>query len=106
MFSVDSLAVWTWASMRGMPSSNALDLLDDHRDALSHADAHRREPVVNLIPPLHLVHERSQDAGARSTQGMPERYGPAVRVQPLVFGVHAPLVDHSQALRRERLVEL
>src|SRR4051812_23583972 len=106
IFSVGSRAAWTWASMSGMPSSNALNLLDDHGYALAHADTHRREAVSHLVPPLHLVHERRQDAGTRGPQRMPERYRPAVRVEPPIFWVQLPLVQAGQALRRERLVEL
>src|SRR5215213_6136613 len=99
-------AAWTWASMRGMPSSKLPAPLDDHRDALPHPYAHRCKAVPHVRTPRHLVHQRRQDTSARSPQRVPKSYCSAVRVQPLVVGVHPPLVEDGQRLCRKRLVQL
>src|SRR5829696_9377681 len=54
-FRVGRRAAWTWASMRGMPSSKLPVPLEDHRDALPHPYAHRCEAVPHVGTPPHLV---------------------------------------------------
>src|SRR5829696_991439 len=79
-------------------------LLHDHGDALPDADAHGRQSELDLRPALHLVQEGGQDAGPGATYGVSQGDGPAVRVQPLVLRIHAPLVKHREHLSSEGLV--
>src|SRR5829696_2801309 len=105
-FRVGRRAAWTWAPISGIPFSKLPAPLDDHRDALPHPYAHRCEAVPHVGTPPHLVHQRRQDASARSPQRVPESYRAAVGVQPLILGVHPPLVEDGQRLCRKRLVQL
>src|SRR5215204_6225110 len=116
-FRVGRRAAWTWASISGVPFSKPVPYprraptrlpapLDDHRDALPHPYAHRCKAVPHVGTPRHLVHQCRQDTSARSPQRVPKSYRSAVRVQPLVVGVHPPLVEDGQRLCRKRLVQL
>src|SRR4029450_7534327 len=53
----------------------AIDPLDDRGDALSHADAHRRQTVATAGPGK-LVDEHRDEAGAAHGQGGGQREGP------------------------------
>src|ERR671917_424846 len=68
-------------------------LLDYHRYPLPHPDAHGGEPEVHVVAPPHLVHERGEDPSPRTPYGMPDSDRAPVRVEPLVLGVHPPLVE-------------
>ena len=56
-----------------------LDALDDGRDRLTEADAHRRDAVA-LVPPLELSQQRLGHARAGRSERMAERDPAAVRV--------------------------
>src|SRR5690242_14621832 len=74
---------------------------DDHRGALTAADARRAQPVA--LPLLReRVQEMNGDAGAGRGEGMPDGDGAAVHVGP--GAVQAQLLLDREVLRRERLV--
>src|SRR5688572_30455346 len=79
------------------------DALEDSRDALTDADAHRCDAVASAAA-VHLVHERRGHARARAADGMAERDRAAVDVH--AGGVEAELADAGERLGGERLVEL
>src|SRR5919107_5535590 len=103
-----SLTAWARASYRtyGATPGGSRRLLHDHRDALPHTYAHRRQAQLDLGPAPHLVQQGSEDASPRAAQRVPEGDGPAIRVQPLVLWIHTPLVQDRQDLRGECLVQL
>src|SRR5205807_9603086 len=80
-----------------------LEPLDDRRDALPKADAHRLEPVA-LARPLQLVKQGRHQLGARATEGMAERDRPTVDVHPAHGRAILPLP--RQDARPERRVDL
>src|SRR5919198_4085098 len=59
-----------------------LNALDDGRDRLAEADAHRGQPVA-AVAPLELVQQRRGDARPCRAERMAERDAPAVRVHVL-----------------------
>src|SRR3954469_396909 len=75
--------------------------LDDHRDALSAADAGGGQAVGGLAP-AQLVDEGEQQARAGRRQGMAERDRAAVHVGART--VEAQLLLHRQVLAGEGLV--
>src|SRR3990172_2863298 len=80
--------------------------LDDGRDALAAADAHRLQAELDL-PPLHLVEQRRHDPGAGRPDRMADRDAGAVDVHPVEVPLReAPLAGAGQDLGGERLVQL
>src|SRR3954471_16241457 len=77
--------------------------LDDHGVALAAARADRRAAVAAAAT-AQLVHERAEDAGARSADRVADGDGAAVDVDPLL--VDAEHADRVQRHGRERLVDL
>src|SRR4051812_40132516 len=61
--------------------------LDCQRDAHAAADAQRGEAFLRVAP-AHLVQQRDEHAAAGSADGMPERNGAAVDVDPARVPAH------------------
>src|SRR5688500_10353379 len=80
----------------------AIDLEDD-RVALAPAAADGRHAEAAAAP-LELVHERADDATARSADGMPERDRAAVDVDLVLVDAEHP--DRVEGDRGEGLVDL
>src|SRR5690349_10823101 len=76
---------------------------NDRRGRLPEADAHRDQAVPPLAP-LELVHDRRDQARARSAERMPERDRAAVDVELALIG--AGFLEPCQRDRREGLVDL
>src|SRR5450755_810643 len=74
-----------------------------HRNALTAADAQRDEPEL-VVAALHLVEDLRRDRGAGGGDRVPERDRAAVRVD--LVGVETEPVDDGEGLGGERLVEL
>src|SRR4029450_3391596 len=81
----------------------AIDPLDDRGDALSHADAHRRQTVATAGPGK-LGDEHRDEAGPAHAEGVSERDGAPVDVD--LGHVQAELADGGDRLAGEGLVEL
>src|SRR5438552_2141596 len=77
--------------------------LEDRRDALPEADAHRGEPEAALPAP-ELVEERRRQARTAAAEWMPERHRTAVHVQLLLGDLE--LARAGEHLAGERLVDL
>ena len=75
-----------------------------HRDPLSDADAHRRQPPAAAAP-AQLVRQRGQQPRAGVAERVPERDRAAVDVDDRRVEL-LPLGQAGERLRRERLVEL
>src|SRR5260370_31308663 len=67
------------------------------------AEAKRREASPGVAA-RHLVEECHQDAGARSSNGMPQRYGAAIHVG--FGGIEAQLFNHREGLNRKSFLQL
>src|ERR1019366_6580297 len=83
--------------------SRLLSALQHHRDALTAADAQRCNAEVRVALG-HLVEQRHQDPRAARADGMADRDGPPVDIEP-VLG-HCEFATDGNRLRCERLVEL
>src|SRR5438445_2072995 len=76
--------------------------LEDHRHALTAAHAHGLEPEGRVVE-LQAVQQGSGDARPGHAEGMPDRDGPAVHVEP--GEVHPEIGVARDDLSRERLVD-
>src|SRR3712207_5669528 len=76
-------------------------VLDDHRHAHPHTDAHGRQAVAGAAA-AELPGERAEQPGARGAQGVAERDRAAVHVQLLERDPELP--RRREHLRGERLV--
>src|SRR5689334_5878119 len=90
-------------STSSMVRSSGGEGLDDHRGALSAADAGGAQAVAAAAPAQRVQQVRG-NAGTARAEGMPERHGAAVDVGALA--VQLELALDRQVLRRERLVDL
>ena len=81
----------------------AIERFDDHRDALTAADAGGRHAVLLAAPP-QLEQQRQQQARAAGAERMAERDRAAVDVD--LVAIEAQLLLAREILRRERLVDL
>ena len=78
------------------------DPLEDRRDALADADAHRRQAQTDSRSAAReLVHERRHEARARAAERVADRDGAAVDVD--ARRVERELAQARQRLRREGL---
>src|SRR5262249_4191955 len=84
-------------------SFGTLSSFHDHRDPLAPADAQSREPAARSAA-SHFVQQCYQHSRTARPDGMAERACAAIDIHP--GGIEAQFADYSQALRRERLVEL
>src|SRR4051794_5651309 len=85
---------------------SSLDALEDRRDALPDADAHRHEGVAARSP-APLERGRAGQAGARGPEGVAERdRAPARIAPPLVAPVDVEAAQAGHDLAGERLVQL
>jgi hypothetical protein len=85
-----------------LKSGLARNALQDRRQTLPAADAHRLEPIAHFAP-LHLVRERGENAPASCTDRMSERDARAVDVQPLEIRMRElPLPGAGEDLGSER----
>src|SRR5262245_4033748 len=99
---------WLWISgfippPDGAGCASGLHVLDQDRDALTAADAGRRDAAAQLLP-AQLVHQRQDEAGAGGAERVAERDRPAVHVD--LPAVELELLLAAQVLRRESLVDL
>ena len=80
--------------------------LDDRRDALAEADAHRGQTDLRILL-LHHVQQRGGDTRTGTTQRMAERNRAAIVVD-LGFSLIEQIqtLEHGQALSREGFVQL
>ena len=74
------------------PCVRQLDFLDQHRNALSDADAHRRQSQFDVRAPPHLMQKCCQDACARAPERVSESDRASVRIQALILRIYAPLL--------------
>src|SRR5512132_2775514 len=85
------------------PSSSRRRTFEERRLALTHAHAHRRQPVAPAAA-AELVEQRHDEARPSHPERVPERNRTAVDVH--LFGIQPQLADHHGALRSEGLVQL
>src|SRR5713226_5169474 len=70
--------------------------LDDHRNPLSSANARRRQPIAQSIPP-QLIQNRNHQPRPSSSQRMPQRNRPAVDIR--LVSLQSQHFFHRQVLR-------
>src|SRR6478752_1363986 len=87
----------------GGPASGGVDVLEDNGQALTHADADRRDAPALVALAQHLG-EGPDDASAGGAEGVADGDGAAAGVDNL--RVDLPRVEARQRLHREGLVEL
>src|SRR5712671_6732325 len=88
-----------------MRAGELVQLLDRHRDALTDADAHRRQrPTATAL--LHAVHRGHREPRAAHAQGMTERDGATMRVDEIGILLDAELAQAGYSLAGKGFIEL
>src|SRR2546429_276591 len=98
-----SLACSSLSHSLSVPAAS--NALDEHRDALTYANAHGAQGVA-AARSFKLIERGGHQTRARSAERMAERDRAAVRIDVRRVVGDSVVAQHRQRLRRERLVQL